>query len=110
MCRILFLSLCLIIFPSFLSAKSKPQIINLVVTENGFEPGRLVVKPNTHVVLKITRKTDSTCATEIVIKEKKINKKLPLDKEVTVDLGKLKVGEIKFACAMNMIMGEIIVK
>lgn len=85
------------------------KTFSLQVTEKGFEPSQIKVKPGTKVVLKITRKTDTTCATEIVLKEKGINKTLPLNKEVTVNIGTLKEGDITFACAMDMITGHIIV-
>lgn len=91
-------------------AKEAVQNITLQVTEKGFEPNKLNVKPGTHVVLKITRKTDVTCATQVKIKEKKINAELPLNKEVSVDVGVLKKGDIKFACGMDMISGHIIVE
>ena len=91
-------------------AKEEIQTIPLQVTEKGFEPSEIKVKPGTHVVLKVTRKTDKTCATEIVIKERKIKTELPLNKEVSVDVGVLQKGDIRFACGMNMLSGHLIVK
>lgn len=91
-------------------AKENVQNITLQVTAKGFEPNKISVKPGTHVVLKITRKTDDTCATQVKIKEKNINAKLPLNKEVSVDVGTLAKGDIKFACGMDMISGHIIVE
>jgi plastocyanin domain-containing protein len=90
------------------NAKDEVQNISLKVTEKGFEPSEIKVKPGTHVVLKVTRVTDDTCATHIQIKEKKIKVKLDKDIEATVDVGILKKGEIKFACGMDMISGHII--
>jgi plastocyanin domain-containing protein len=78
------------------------------VTEKGFEPGTLTVQPGTQITLKITRKTDSTCATAVQVPSKKIKKELPLNKAVAIDLGVLAKGEIRFACGMNMIEGKII--
>lgn len=86
------------------------QIVQLSVTEKGFEPDKIIVKPGTHVILNITRKTDSTCATQIKISEKKIKKDLPLNKVVTLDIGTLEKGKIKFACGMDMISGFIVVE
>ena len=80
------------------------------VTENGFEPNQIEVKPDTPVVLKVTRKTDNTCATEIKVTEKKIKKALPLNETVSVDLGKLKKGDHKFSCGMDMLSGQIVSK
>lgn len=87
-----------------------PQVVQLSVTEKGFVPDKISVKPGTHVILKVTRKTDSTCATEIKISEKKIKKELPLNKEVSVDVGMLEKGKIGFACGMDMITGFIVVE
>lgn len=91
-------------------AKETVQNIQLEVTEKGFVPDKISVKPGTHVVLKVTRKTDSTCATEIAIKEKNIKKELPLNKEVSVDAGILQKGKVTFACGMNMVTGYIVVE
>lgn len=91
-------------------AKEAIQTISVQVTENGFEPSKIDVKPGTHVILKVTRKTDTTCATSIQVKEKKIKKELPLNKEVSVDLGTLQKGEIRYACGMDMITGHLVIK
>lgn len=87
----------------------KHQDIELLVTEKGFEPSQIDVKPGTAVTLNVTRKTDSTCATAIQIPSKKIKKDLPLNKTVSVNLGKLEKGEIRFACGMDMVSGQIVV-
>lgn len=91
------------------SVKAEHQDIVLQVTEKGFEPNQIDVKPGTDVTLKVTRKTDSTCATAISIPSKKLKKELPLNKTVSVALGKLEKGEVRFACGMDMVSGQIIV-
>lgn len=83
----------------------KSQNIDLAVTENGFEPNAINVKPGASVTLKVTRKTDSTCATQIQVPSKNIKKDLPLNKTVSIDLGKLEKGEIRFGCGMSMMVG-----
>lgn len=88
----------------------KNQIIELQVTEKGFEPSTVDVAPGVPVVLKVTRKTDSTCATEIKIPAKNIKKDLPLNKAVSIEVGKLDKGEIRFACGMDMVTGVIHVR
>ena len=102
--------LCLMALTATAVDKEKTQTVNLSVTEKGFVPNKISVKPGTHVILKVIRKTDSTCATEIKISEKKIKKDLPLNKEIIVDVGTLEKGKIRFACAMDMISGFIIVE
>lgn len=91
-------------------AQQKEQVIDLQVTEKGFEPSSIDVKPGIPVILKVTRKTDSTCATQIKIQSKNIKKDLPLNKPVTIALGKLDKGEIRFGCGMDMITGNVFVK
>ena len=88
--------------------KTPEQILKVQVTAEGFVPAQIKVKSGSHVILKVTRSTDETCATEIQIKEKKINRKLDLNKEVTIDLGVLQKGDIRFACGMDMFSGHII--
>jgi plastocyanin domain-containing protein len=59
----------------------------------------------------VTRTTDSTCAREIQIPSKKVQKDLPLNQVVTIELGKLKKGDVPFGCAMNMMeSGKLLVK
>lgn len=91
-------------------ANAKNQVIDLQVTEKGFEPSTVDVKPGIPVVLKITRKTDATCATQVKIPTLKIKKDLPLNKAVSIEVGKLEKGEIRFACGMDMITGVIHVR
>lgn len=84
--------------------------IQVNVTEKGFEPKQIDIKPNTVVTLKVTRKTDNTCAGTIVIADRDIEKELPLNKTVRIQLGKLEKGEIRFACGMKMVKGVIVVR
>lgn len=86
-------------------AKEANQVVSLQVTEKGFEPNSVDVKPGETVVLNVTRKTDSTCATKIQIPSKNIKKDLPLNKSVSINVGKLEKGEIRFGCGMNMMEG-----
>lgn len=89
-------------------AADTDQIVIIEVTEKGFQPSSVDVKPNIPVVLQITRKTDSTCATEVQIPAKKIKRNLPLNKMVTIKVGKLEKGELKFGCGMNMMDSAVI--
>lgn len=91
-------------------SNAKNQVVELQVTEKGFEPSTVDVNPGIPVVLKITRKTDATCATTIKIPTKKIKQDLPLNKTVSIEVGKLGKGEIRFACGMDMITGIIHVR
>ncbi|GIL18697.1 MAG: hypothetical protein BroJett040_24480 [Oligoflexia bacterium] len=94
-----------------LQAQAKNQIVELTVTDEGFQPKTVDVTPGDSVTLKITRKSDATCATDIQIPAKNLKKELPLNKTVTIPIGKLEKGEIRFGCGMNMMEGgKIFVK
>lgn len=91
------------------TVKNGVRVFEMQVTNEGFVPARLKVQKGQKVRLLITRKTDRTCATEIVIKDYGINTPLPLNKVATVELTPKASGEIKYACAMNMIGGVLFV-
>ena len=85
------------------------QIVDVQVTSKGFEPPRIEVKPNEKVTLNITRKVDVTCAKKVAIPSLGIEKDLPLNKTVAVELKSLERGEIAFGCAMKQMLGGVIV-
>ena len=91
-------------------APSQPaaQRIEIAVEAAGFVPASHKVKVGKPVTLVVTRKIERTCATEIVIKAFGIKKDLPLNQAVEVTLTPTKVGSIRFACAMDMIAGELV--
>jgi len=84
--------------------------VELKVTEDGFVPSKVELKKGQPVELVVTRQAERTCATEIVIKELGINQPLPLGKPVVVKLTPTKEGELRFACAMDMIGGTLVVQ
>ena len=83
----------------------------MTVTDKGFEPQNLRVEKGKPVNLTITRVSDSTCATEIVIDEEKIKTSLPLNEPVKVSFTPSKTGSLKYGCAMQkMIGGQITIE
>lgn len=106
-----FILLLVVLSTAAFGKELKNVTVDLSVTENGFQPNKIDVVPDTPVTLKITRKTDSTCSTSIQIPILKIKKDLPLNKTIEISLGKLSKGEIRFGCGMNMMdSGKIYVK
>jgi plastocyanin domain-containing protein len=87
-----------------------PRHIKVGVTEAGFEPKEIEVKPNETVVLDIMRVTEETCATAIVVPDQKVKQDLPMNQEVQVTLHAGPNGRVAFACPMNMITGALVVK
>src|SRR5688500_6017914 len=51
----------------------EPRTIALSVTEKGYEPSPLTLKQGEPVKLVLTRTTEETCATEIILDEYNIN-------------------------------------
>jgi plastocyanin domain-containing protein len=102
-----FLFVPLLISGFLVQAQKTPtaQKVQVEVTERGFVPSSIDLKPGTDVTLEITRKTDSTCSTEIHVPSKNIKKELPLNATVSVALGVVEKGEIRFGCGMNMMEG-----
>ena len=91
------------------TVKNGVRTVNMEVTEDGYVPAKIKALKGEKLRLVITRKTDRTCAKEIVIKDHGINKPLPLGKTVTVELTPKASGELKYACGMDMITGVIFV-
>ncbi len=89
-------------------AAPAPQIVKVTVDENGYTPSEIKVAPGSSVELQLTRTTEDTCATEIVVPSMKINKMLPLNKTVSIVLKDLKRGEIKFGCHMDLMLAGVI--
>ena len=89
---------------------ARPPAIAIVLTEQGFEPEAVTVSAGQPVRLVVTRTTERTCATEFVMKEHHIHKALPLDTPVEITFTPKKTGELRYACAMDMIAGKVIVK
>ncbi|MEK6606701.1 MAG: cupredoxin domain-containing protein [Myxococcota bacterium] len=92
------------------AATPAPQVIAIAVTSDGFVPAEAKAKAGTPVKLVVTRKTDRTCATEIVIKAFGVKQPLPLNQAVEVTFTPSKPGRVRFACAMDMIAGAIVVE
>jgi plastocyanin len=84
----------------------------IVVTPKGFEPDDVKVPAGKPVTLRFERKTEKTCATEIVMEVdgKKVVKDLPLNKPVELTLTFSRPGRVGYACAMDMIRGSITVQ
>lgn len=84
--------------------------VKMTVTKNGYEPWQIPARKGERLVLLVTRTTDETCATELVIPEAGVNAPLPLGREVRIELTPQKTGALRFSCAMKMFQGVIDVR
>lgn len=92
------------------ATSAKAQVVKIEVTSDGFVAEPAKVKAGRPVTLVVTRKVERTCATEIVLKDYGINKALPLEQPVEVTFTPKKAGQVKYACAMDMVAGTLTVE
>jgi plastocyanin domain-containing protein len=96
--------------PGHHPAARAAAVHEIAVTSDGFVPASIKVKRGEPVKLVVTRKTDRTCAKEIVIKDYGIDRPLPLDEPVTIELTPKKSGQVRYACGMDMVYGLLLVE
>jgi plastocyanin domain-containing protein len=92
------------------SGPREGEPVRITVTKNGYEPFRVQATRGKPLTLVVTRTTDETCATEIVIPEAGIEQPLPLLKPVTITFTPARTGELRYSCAMKMFQGVIDVR
>ena len=89
---------------------AKDGAIAIAVTKNGFEPSDIKVVAGKPVTLVFTRKTDETCAKDVVLhvdEKQTIEKDLPLNTPVEVAVTFPRSGDLTYACGMDMVKGQI---
>jgi len=89
---------------------STVQTATVIVSEQGYEPSRVLVSAGRLARITFTRTTDNTCGTEITIPSLHITRPLPLNQPVEVEFTPERTGDIAFACGMKMLRGTIVVQ
>jgi len=87
-----------------------PREIHLEVTERGFVPAEAVIQKGEPVTLVVTRKTDQTCATEIVLPKLNQRHALPLNHPVRIAIPAGVQDTLNYTCGMNMLGGAIVAR
>ncbi|MDF3065794.1 MAG: hypothetical protein K0R38_1395 [Polyangiaceae bacterium] len=90
------------------SALGPQSRIEISVTDDGFVASGQRVKVGEPVTLVVTRKVERTCATEIVLKDYGLSQPLPQNQTVEVTFTPTKLGPIRYACAMDMVAGNLV--
>lgn len=96
-------------------ACKKPEatpLADVTAGEHGFTPTSLKIPaggPGSHGTVTFVRSTDKTCATEVVFPDLDIEKKLPLNQVVSVDVPTDTAKTLKFQCGMAMYKGAVVV-
>ncbi len=96
--------------PAAVAETATGRVVEIKVTDKGFEPKTVEAKKGETVSLKFVRSTTSECLKAISIPSLKINRDLPMNTPVIVNVPAEKEGKIVFQCWMAMVMGEIDVK
>lgn len=86
------------------------DVIRISVTEAGFEPAETIIPAGRPVTLEVTRKTDQTCATEMVFASTGARHDLPLNRAVRIPLEAGAGDTLRYACGMDMFRGTIIAR
>jgi plastocyanin domain-containing protein len=94
--------------PATLVQASPDNRVQLNVSEFGFEPQTVRVQAGKPVTLVVTRQTDDTCATELVIPDAGVRIPLPLHVAVTVTFVPTKTGRLRYGCGMQMMVSGVL--
>jgi hypothetical protein len=92
------------------AGRPETQGARVLVTENGYEPAKLMLRAGQPARITFVRTTDKTCGTEVVFPSLNVRRELPLNEPVAVDFTPKSSGEIGFVCGMNMLRGTVVVQ
>jgi plastocyanin domain-containing protein len=93
-------------------SEASAPLADVTAGEHGFTPASLKIPaggPGSHGTVSFVRTTDKTCATEVVFPDLNIEKKLPLNQVVQVDLPTDTAKTLTFQCGMAMYKGAVVV-
>lgn len=107
---------CILTFVSFFSISTSAvaaesadtQVLEMTLTDKGFQPHVLHADPDKPTTLKVTRSSSEKCTLSVDAKPKKIRRRLPLNKAVLIKIGKLEPGELKIDCEKRVAASGLI--
>lgn len=91
-------------------AQSEVREIEVIVDNGRYTPARIVIAEGEKVRLKLVRREHNACTKDVVFPALSIQRELPPDQPVYVDLPALEAGEVGFQCGMNMVKGVVLVQ
>lgn len=81
-----------------------------VIVDGGYRPENIKIRKGQKTTISFLRKDSNTCLEEVIISEFKVNKYLPMNEKVEVEIIPKTSGEFSMHCGMNMFHGKIIVE
>ena len=84
--------------------------IAIRVDDKGFTPPHVAIKHGVPASLVFTRTSEHTCATSVVFPELKIEKKLPMNEPVAIDVPTGEARTLTFQCGMGMFISKAVIE
>ncbi len=84
--------------------------VAIVADGDGFHPSSISVKKGAPLTLEFKRTSDQTCATAVVFPDLKIEKNLPLNEVVAIEVPTDAARTLTFQCGMGMYQSKILVQ
>src|SRR5205085_9577229 len=82
----------------------------IIVNAEGYPPSAIKLQRGLRARLNFIRKSADSCGTEVVIPAYKINRPLPLNVPIIIEITPNRSGQFKFTCGMEMFRGAIVVQ
>jgi plastocyanin domain-containing protein len=86
---------------------AKATEIHIDVTDRGFVATGGARRWRGPATLVFTRKTDQTCAKQVVIASLGVRRDLPLGTAVRIDVPSGHTGTLDYVCGMDMVRGQV---
>lgn len=83
--------------------------IPITADDKGFSPSSVTVQKGSKATLVFTRTSEKTCADKVVFPELKIEKDLPMNTAVKIDVPTDKEQKLTFQCGMGMYKSSVVV-
>ena len=96
--------------PPILPAPPGVQQTKVVVDGKGFTPSEVKVEKGKPASLVFVRTTDGTCAKQVVFPELKLEKELPLNTPVKIDVPTTEARTLTFQCGMAMFKSSVLIQ
>jgi plastocyanin domain-containing protein len=86
------------------------QQAKVKVDKKGFSPSEVKLEKGKGAQLVFVRTTDETCAKEVVFPELKLEKPLPLNTPVSIDIPTTEARTLTFQCGMAMYKSSVLIQ
>jgi len=96
--------------PALAPAPAGVQQAAVNVGKHGFSPNEVKLEKGKPAQLMFVRTTDETCAMQVVFPELKIEKELPLNTPVRVDIPTTEARTLTFQCGMAMYKSAVLIQ